>query len=139
MKNILVLAISLVFFVGCGSEFLISPIISGAIAWKGGEATKYYDADSKMLYHAAKRVCGELEYTITRNYKPKNGQYYLIAGENNKFKITITKVQKNISSVKIRVDFMGNKPYAELFYKHLDQEINVINFDSEGKPTNTLE
>jgi hypothetical protein len=139
MKNTLILAFCLTFFVGCGAEILIAPIVSGIVMWSEGEATKYYDTDSKTLYHASKRVCKELEYTITRDDDPKNGQYYLIAGENNRFKITITEAQNDISSVKIRIDFMGDKPYAELFYKHLDEEISVINFDPEGNPTNTLE
>lgn len=139
MKNTLILAFCLTFFAGCGAEILIAPIVSGIVMWSEGEATKYYDTDSKTLYHASKRVCKELEYTITRDDKPKNGKYYLIAGENNRFKITIAEAQKDISSVKIRIDFMGDKPYAELFYKHLDEEISVINFDPEGNPTNTLE
>jgi len=136
MKNVLIFC--LLFFTGCGVELilapLVSPIVSGVIAWNDGEATKYYDADSKLLYHASKRVCKKLEYEITRDDEPKEGQYYLIAGENNKFKITITPMQSDISSVKIRIDFMGNKPYAELFYKHLDEEIRVINFDLDGNP-----
>lgn len=138
MKNTLILTFCLFFLAGCGAEILIAPIVSGVIAWSEGEATKYYDADSKTLYHATKRVCKELEYTIIRDDEPQNGEYYLIAGENNRFKISITEVQKNISSVKIRIDFMGDKPYAELFYKHLDTEIKIIHFDPEGNPTNTL-
>jgi hypothetical protein len=139
MKNTLILTLCLTFFAGCGAEMIIGPIISGIVMWKNGEATKYYDADSKLLYHASKRVCKELAYSIARDDEPKDGQYYFVAGENNRFKIKITEVQKDISSVKIRVDFMGDKPYAELFFKHLDEEISVINFDPEGNPVNILE
>ena len=139
MKNIFILAFCLIFFAGCGVELLIAPIISGVVMWSEGEATKYYDTDSKTIYHATKRVCKELEYKIISDEEPENGKYYLVVGENNKFKITIAEAQKDISSVKIRIDFMGDKPYAELFYKHLDEEMSVINFDPEGNPTNKLE
>tara|TARA_Y100000034_G_scaffold38278_2_gene47016 strand:- start:2311 stop:2733 length:423 start_codon:yes stop_codon:yes gene_type:complete len=135
MKNILILAFCLVFLAGCGAEILIAPIVSGVIAWKEGEATKYYDSDSRLLYHAAKRVCKELDYTISRDDEvTEKGRYYMIAGENDRFKISITPVQPDISSVKIRINFMGDKPYAELFYKHLDEEVKIIHFDPDGNP-----
>lgn len=139
MKNTLILIFCL-FFTGCnGADILIGPIISGVVAWKDGEATKYYDVDSKTIYHATKRTCKELEYEITRNDKLEDGKYYLIAGKNNRFKISIKEVQDDITSVKIRIDFMGDKPYAELFYKHLDEEISVIHFDKNGNPANRHE
>lgn len=135
MKNIFILVFCLFFLTGCGAEILIAPIVSGVIAWKEGEATKYYDQDSKVLYHAVKRVCQKLNYPITRNDEPKNNKYYLIAGENDRFKITITPAQTDISSVKIRVNFLGDKPYAELFYQHLDEQVKIIDFDPNGKPS----
>lgn len=134
MKKILISTFCLLFLAGCGAEILIAPIVSGVVAWSEGEATKYYDADSELLYFAVKRVCKELDYPVTRDDKPKKGKYYLIAGENNRFKISIAPVQPDISYVKIRIDFMGDKPYAELFYKHLDEQIKIINFDPEGNP-----
>jgi hypothetical protein len=55
------------------------------------------------------------------------------------FKIEIKKVQSNITEVKIRVNFLGDKPYAELIYKKIDSNLDVINFDVEGKPTKFTE
>jgi len=30
---------------------------------------------------------------------------------------------------------MGDKPYAELIYKKIDDQLSVINFDEHGRPT----
>ena len=59
----------------------------------------------------------------------------MIAGENDRFKISIKHVEPEISLLKIRVNFMGDKPYAELFYKKVDDNLNGIEFDPQGRPT----
>ena len=48
--------------------------------------------------------------------------------------VTIKKIEGNVSKVSIRVDVIGDKPYAELLYKRIDDELNVIVFDDQGMP-----
>ena len=45
-------------------------------------------------------------------------------------------MEDNIVSVTIRVNILGDKPYAELFYEKLDTEMEVIHFE-EGLPAYT--
>ena len=133
MKKIFMFLACCFMFVACDTgTIFVSPIVSGVLAWKNGEATKYYESDTQTLYYACKRVCEDLNYKITKDTILKHKKHYLVAGENDRFKITISPAQKNISSVKIRINIMGDKPYAELFYKNLDDEVKIINFNREG-------
>jgi len=131
------LAIFILFFVllgGCGFEFLISPIVKGVVTWVQGEAHKYYNYDSEAVYRAVKRTAKELNYEITSDDPKENGDYKLVVGVNDKFKISVDRIEPNITLVSIRINFMGDKPYAELFYKELDVQLNTIEFDKDGIP-----
>lgn len=106
--------------------------IQGYIMWKQGEATKYYFADEQVLYRAVEKSAKDLELPIKKNELDKEG-YHISVGEKDKFKIKIEKAEKNISKVCIRINFMGDKPYAELFYKQIDENLNIIEFEN-GTP-----
>lgn len=125
------------FLTGCAAApFLIAPIVTGVIMWQEGEAVKYYHEKPQVLYRATKVSMKDLELNITQD-KPENGTFYINAGqaEEDKFKITIAQVRPNVSVVKIRVNFMGDKPFAELIYNQIDLNMNAIEFDDQGKPT----
>jgi hypothetical protein len=72
-------------------------------------------------------------FTITED-NPDEEDFYLSVGENDRFKVKIIKIEENITRVSIRVNFMGDKPYAELLYKHIDNELGIIEFDKNGSP-----
>jgi len=131
------LFLSLVIFFslfGCvGPEMILGPIINGVIAWKEGEAHKYYGYDSDVVYRASKRALIEMGFPILRDDPPNNQDFYLIGGKNNTLKITVQHADSNVSKLSVRIDFMGNKPYAELFYKKVDEQIHIIKFQ-DGKP-----
>jgi hypothetical protein len=126
-------------FTGCTAATLISPIVTGVVMWKDGEAHKYYNEDTHTLYRATKLSLKELDQTILKDgFLPdstKNSGYFIIAGENDKFKITIRKVKPHVSEVKIRINLMGDKPYADLIYRQIDSNTSTIDFDDQGKPT----
>ncbi len=138
MKKLLAILI-LPLFVSCGGVELLfpltSPIIQGVIMWKEGEAHKYYNLDSDSMYRAVKRTAINIGYPITRDDLPDGGSFYMIVGENDRLKINIQSVERNVTKVSIRVNIMGDKPYAEMFYDKLDTEVNVISFDPQGRPT----
>lgn len=102
--------------------------LKGYVTWKKNEATKYYFADANILCRAVENSAKDLNLPITKT-ENKKGVYYINVGEKDKFKIEVTQVEKDISKVWIRINFLGNKPYAELFYKKIDENLNVINFD----------
>lgn len=134
-KLLLILALFIPFVSGCEVAPFVSPIVTGVVMWYEGEAHKYYHEEPQVLYRATKLALGELDHQIAKDQAQKNGGYYLVAGTEDRFKITIRKVKPHISEVSIRVNFMGDKPYAELVYKHIDNYINTIDFDEQGRPT----
>lgn len=135
-KLFLFSALFLIFFTGCSAApFIVSPIVTGVIMWKEGEAHKYYNEEASTLYRATKMALKDLEHPIIKDEPSSDGGYYLVAGNEDRFKITIRKVQPHIAEVKIRINFMGDKPYAELVYRSIDIHNNSIDFDEQGKPT----
>jgi len=128
----------LLIFAGCEvlTPLAISTITYGYTKWADGEAETYYAYDSPTMYRACKRVAREMNIVITKDDPPdtKGNAYIVCKTENDTFKISIEHVEESISVVKIRLNFMGDKPYAELFYKNLDDEVSVIEFDVEGRP-----
>ena len=128
----------LFFFSGCAeTHFFISPIATGIITWTNGESHKYYNEEAYSLYRSVKNSLYEMNFPIKKDDLYKKDGYYLIAGDKDKFKITIRKVRFNITEVKIRINFLGDKPYADLIYKKIDSNLNVIDFDEKGLPTKT--
>lgn len=133
MKNIAFFCFFLIIF-GCGLAPFASPIITGVIMWKEGEAQKYYNEQPKVIYRATKMALKDLNLSLNSERSIQNG-HFLIAGDADKFKIFVREVKPNITEVKIRVNFMGDKPYAELLYKSIDLNSNTVEFNIDGKPT----
>jgi len=121
---------------GCGGgpEILIGPIVAGVIYWKNGEATKYYANDYASVSRATSRALTEMGLPIKKKQESSNS-VYIIAGENDRFKIHVEYVEPNITRLRCRINFMGDKPYAELMYRKVDEEVSIIEFDDEGNPT----
>jgi hypothetical protein len=143
MKKPLLILILLLFcpiFMGCAvAPLIISPIVTGVIVWKEGEARKYYNEGLGSIYRATKNSLKEINLQISEDKTLKNGDFYLVADkENSSFKITIRQIKPNITEVKIRVGFMGDKPYAEFLFDHIDLNVNSIEFDDLGKPVKRL-
>lgn len=133
MKKILIIFLFAITLAGCGPEIFIAPIVSGVIAWSEGEAHVYYNYNSKTIYRVTKSTLSEMGIEIIKDETSENENYYIIAGKNDKFKITIQPYEKEISKLSIRVNLMGDKPYAELLYKKLEENIATINF-RDGNP-----
>ena len=134
--TIFVLFISSFGLTGCaGPELFIAPIVNGIIMWKEGEAHKYYEYNSDIVYRAAKHALDDMNLDISRNDPiTANREYYMIAGENDRFKINIIPHELSICRLSVRINFMGDKPYAELFYKKIDEWLSNIEFDQDGRP-----
>jgi hypothetical protein len=136
-KLLLFVCLCLPFFTGCAASplMLVSPIVTGVIMWKEGEAHKYYNEEAHTLYRATKIALKELDHPITKDESNKDGGYYIVAGQGDKFHIVIRQVKPHITEVRCRINFMGDKPYAELLYRQIDSNTNTIDFDDQGKPT----
>lgn len=136
MKKIVLWLYFLIIFVGgCSfASFIYGPIVTGVIMWKEGEGHKYYNEEIKNIYRATKNSLKDLNYEIISDEQTSYG-YHIVAGGGDKFKIRIREAKPHIAEVKIRINFMGDKPYAELIYAQIDANTNTINYDDEGKPT----
>jgi len=130
------LLVSFITFFGCSVNPLspIGPGISLVLTWIDGEAHKYYLTDSDILYRSTKRSCNKLGYKIEKDNDLGDGNYHIIAGNNDRFKINIKHIDNNISKLSVRVNFWGDRPYAELIYSEIDKELSAIEYDSNGKP-----
>ncbi len=107
----------------------IGPIISLGVRWMDGVAEKYYDCPQSNLYIATKASILELGLPIVEEWQDGNTKY-MKAGDDDRFKISVTAVRERISKVSIRVNLMGDKPYAELVFRHIDKKPEVTEFKS---------
>jgi len=122
-----------IFLLGCTPWTVLNPIAIGVARWHDGEFVKYYEKEADILYRATKHALEELEYVLDRDEKNRN-VFYIVAGENDKFKITIKEIKNNVSELKIRVNFMGNKQYAEMLMEKIDSNLNAIFYNDFGIP-----
>ena len=113
--------------VGCDFIAPIGPIIQLGIMWVEGEAHKYYNTDQATICTATKAALKELDLAVTKEEK-KGDTIYIVAGDKERFKIKIYAVRDKTTKLSIRVDFMGDKPYAEMVYRHVDKQKDVEQF-----------
>lgn len=120
---------------GCAADLglIVSPITSGIVYWINGEAHKYYKNDIDTVYRSANRVLVEMEQRISYEETKPGKKYKIIAGNNNRFAIRIDKIDKDICRMNIRINYIGDKPFAELIYKEIDKQLDVLEFKDNGK------
>lgn len=133
MKIIFFFAFFSIFLSGCQFIPLFSPIVTGIIIWKDGQANKYYEMDTLVMQRCVKNSLNDLEIRITKIQTTKNG-YYIQAESNDKFYIKIEGVKKNITNVAIRINTFGNKSYTELLYHKIDDNVSVVYYNQNGMP-----
>lgn len=132
MKKFMLFFVLLFALAGCQVAPFVGPIVTGVVMWKDGEAHKYYNEESAPMYRHTKSALRELGIPVNRDVPEKNG-YYIVAGDRDRFKIHVTQVRPHITKVSIRVNFLGDKPYAELVYKTIDANTDTIEFE-RGRP-----
>lgn len=134
-KILLFLGLFSIAIPGCGpSSFLIGPAVTGVVYWMNGEAHKYYEEDTEVIHRATRHALTELGVAITQN-EPKGNGFYLLAGTENRFAINISKQEGSLSCLSIRINYVGDKDFAELIYKKVDEQLNIIHYDEQGNPT----
>lgn len=135
IKILMVLGLFSIVVPGCGpSTFLIGPAVTGVVYWINGEAHKYYEEDSVVVYRATKHALAELGVPITKD-QPSGTGFYILAGAENRFSINVTQQENSLSRASIRINYIGDKDFAELIYKKIDEQLSIIHFDPQGNPT----
>jgi uncharacterized protein YceK len=119
---------------GCGACVL--PLIGGSQAipaaggsyqgytvWKGRESSRYYTSDIKTVCQAVKQSCEQLKLeTVIQNPFSENGCSLETKG-NYPMEINVSNVEKNLTKVVITIALFGDKQYAELLYRTIDDNI----------------
>jgi hypothetical protein len=118
-----------VFLAGCAVLSPIGPIVSLGIMWVNGEAAKYYATDRDVIHAATKNVLKEFKLPILEE-KIEEDTIYIKAGDDDKLKIKIVATREGVTKLLIRVNIMGDQAYAELIYRHVDEQPGVLQFAS---------
>ncbi|MHA2043226.1 MAG: DUF3568 family protein [Candidatus Thorarchaeota archaeon] len=134
MKKLILSMIFLLFLSGCGPELIVGPAINFFLVWKNGEAHKCYRHSSETVYFAAKRSLREMDIPIIEDEQDEDPGFYFIAGKNDQFKVTIDEIEPLISRLSVRINFLGDTEYTELFYLKVDEELSTIEYDENGRP-----
>lgn len=113
--------------VGC--EFnpmsITQTVVQGYILWKEGEAAKYYHREPEAVTKACRDAVIKLGFVIEKDGPSPlgDGHVMTVQSQNHKFGIRIREADPGITVCKIRVDFMGDKPYAELIFRTMDEPL----------------
>jgi len=95
----------------------------GYTVWEGNESIRYYAYDLDTTYQAVKRSCKQLELeTVIQNPASEHG-YSLETKGNHLMQIHVLPVETNLTKIVITITLFGDKPYVELFYKTVDDNI----------------
>lgn len=142
------LLLSLAFVTGCQYLSPIGPIISIGVMWLSGEGQKYYNAEQTVILEAVKKVAADMDFVVADVETKDNTIYVKIDDKagldrkyngNNRFNIRITRIQHNVTKLAIRLNFWGDKPYAELFFDKVDQCPGVKSFKTVQELNDAVE
>ena len=134
MKKILltlVLIAAILVPVGCS---VVTPlagvaggVVNATIFWYNNEGRKYYEYDAATIHKAVLQSLEKLGQPVTSDTLTE-----IKAGTKDRFKVKIEETQPNITLLKVRMNTLGDKEMGELFFKYVDDQLNVIKF---GPPT----
>jgi len=125
------IALQVVLFVlilyGCTTVVTYIPYIGasyeGYTVWKGAEATKYYSADLQTVHDAVKRSCDQMKLGTTTLSASAEYGYTLETKGNKPLRVSVLPVEKNITKVVVDIGVLGDKEYAELFYRTIEENL----------------
>jgi hypothetical protein len=108
-------------------EAQVIPVIGvsyqGYVVWKGRESSKYYANDSKTVCQAVKQSCDELKLeTVIQSPASENGCSLETKGK-YPMEINASHSEENLTKVVITIELFGDKQYAELLYRTIDDNI----------------
>jgi hypothetical protein len=139
MKKILltfVLIATLLIPVGCAVVTPLAGVAGGAvnatIFWYNNEGRKYYEYDAATIHKSALQSLEKLGQPVTSNTLTE-----IKAGIKDRFKVKIEETQPNITLLKVRMNTLGDKEMGELFFKYVDDQLNVVQFGPPSQNTPT--
>ncbi len=115
---------------------VIGASYQGYVVWKGRESSRYYTYDVKTICQAIERSCDQLKIEkMVQKPAPESGCSLQTKGK-NPMEINALTAEKNLTKVTIAIELFGDKEYAELLYRTIDEnsrktiEIRPISTDA---------
>jgi len=116
----------------------VGPIINIGIFWMNREAHKYYATEYDTMEASIRIVLNELEMAVQEDYVD-DGILHLVVDEDSRFRIKLNPVRHNVTKVSILVNTLGDKPYAEMIYRHIDAQPGVEQFTTVEELNTAME
>jgi hypothetical protein len=119
-------------------EAQVIPVIGasyqGYVVWKGRESSRYYTYDIKTVCQAVKQSCDQLKLeTVVQNPASENGCSLETKGK-YPMEINASHIEEKLTKVVITIELFGDKQYAELLYRTIDDNIPK---KTDSKPVTT--
>jgi len=102
------------------------------------EGQKYYNTDQETIYNATRTALNDLEFPITE-VDQEDEIWVIKADADDRFRIKLNPVRHNVTKVSILVNTLGDKPYAEMIFRHIDSQEAVIQFTSLDELNTAIE
>jgi hypothetical protein len=95
----------------------------GYSVWKGRESSKYYTYDIKTICQAVNQSCEQLKLETVIQNPVSEDECSLETKGNYPMEINVSHIEKNLTKVVITIALFGDKQYAELLYRTIDDNI----------------
>jgi hypothetical protein len=98
----------------------------GYTVWRSFEATRYYAYNVETTYRAVKRSASQLKLKTAASANPPKKGYALETKGDNPLEISVLPAEEkvNVTKVVIKIALLGDRQYAEMFFKTIDENIS---------------
>ena len=98
----------------------------GAYTWVEGTMAKDYPRPMEPTYRACIETCQIMALTVEKeNYDPTHSYIQAFAKDGTKVNIELIARPNNITTVKVRFGFMGNKDQSAYFHRNVMRILGI--------------
>jgi hypothetical protein len=98
----------------------------GAYQWVEGTMVKDYPRLMEPTYQACIQACHTMQLTIVKeNYSPTDSHIRATMRDGTKVDIDLIARPNNITTVKVRFGFMGNKDQSAYFHRNVMRNLGI--------------
>jgi hypothetical protein len=98
----------------------------GAYQWAEGTMTKDYPRTMEPTWHACVAACKTMGLTIKReSYSPTHSKITAATGDGTTVDVELIARPNNITTVKVRFGFMGNKDQSAYFHRNVMKNLGI--------------
>ena len=98
----------------------------GAYQWTEGTMAKDYPRTMEPTYQACVAACKTLQLTIKKeSYSPTHSNITATSGDGTNVYIELIARPNNITTVKVRFGFMGNKDQSAYFHRNVMKYLGI--------------